>query len=144
MPPLLREASKQLRRTAGAEVSADVSGDELACLLDSSGPMSAGGSNWADEDAVSTSSSSPAGGSEAGSFSGDQRGLALLLTLCPPLALAAANPDNFLGALEVRRQSVGSTLGGWGVGGWGWGWGWGQDGMQPHAAAMSISRYSFG
>jgi hypothetical protein len=34
-------------------------------------------------------------------WGGDQRGLALALTLLPPLALAASNPDNFLGALQI-------------------------------------------
>lgn len=65
--------------------------DELACLKDDA--PHAGGAGC-----------SAQWGAEAGVAGleppGDSRALALLLTLCPPLALSVANPDAFLGALE--------------------------------------------
>lgn len=125
VPPLLHEVSKQLKRSAGTEpslLSADASYDELACLRTGSGHNEGAGcsATWvpgaqgpscsladaadaagAAGDGVSSSSSS----TSEGGLPLDGHAVALLLTLCPPLALAASNPDNFLGALEVSTAS---------------------------------------
>ena len=119
MPPLLAEAGKQLRRASGAEVSADLSDDELSCLL-ASGPSNgagcsvacdqqAGAQPAAAESAAMHGAAAADGSGQRGGWGGDQRALALALTLCPPLALAVSNPDNFLGALEVRPSATCST-----------------------------------
>lgn len=103
VPQLLREGSRLLRRSTGADasVSADLSEDELACLR--AGGTCDGGNGCS----VSYAAAPP---NEAAGFSRKQeRGVALLLTLCPPLALAAANPDNFLGALAFAG-GYGMTL----------------------------------
>ena len=125
VPPLLEEASRQLRRATAAEFSADLSltVDELACLTSSregAGCVPSNGAGcsaaWGAADASGVSAApgnTPAEGSDAGAASGasggtggDQRVLALALALCPPLALAATNPDNFLGALEVGARGA--------------------------------------
>lgn len=115
MPPLLQEVSKQLKRFTGVEasmLSGDASDDEVACLRTGFGHSEGAGcsTTWA-PDALGPTCSLDDAPSAAGSSSGaaaegglplDGHAVALLLTLCPPLALAASNPDNFLGALEVR------------------------------------------
>ncbi|KAL4459158.1 hypothetical protein ABPG75_014023 [Micractinium tetrahymenae] len=92
VPPLLAEAGKLLQRSTGAEASSNISDDELACLA------SAG---WAEGDAAEGGAPCQQSRQAEGGLGGDERALALLLTLCPPLALAASNPDSFLGALEI-------------------------------------------
>lgn len=112
MPPLLEEAGKKLRRASGGEAasSSDLTDDELACLLDCSPNNGAGCSVACGLEAEAAAAR---GGAQAGGqpgWGGDSRALALVLTLCPPLALAASNPDNFLGALEVRRAAGAALL----------------------------------
>lgn len=113
VPPLLQEVSKQLKRFTGVEasmLSGDASDDEVACLRTGFGHSEGAGcsTTWA-PDALGPTCSLDDAPSAAGSSSGaaaegglplDGHAVALLLTLCPPLALAASNPDNFLGALE--------------------------------------------
>lgn len=97
MPPLLGEAGKLLQRFAGADISPEASDDELACLA-GTGPCSGTSGTTAGDAAAGQEATEGLAG-----LGSDERALALLLTLCPPLALAASNPDSFLGALEVRQ-----------------------------------------
>ncbi|PRW20529.1 tyrosine-specific transport -like [Chlorella sorokiniana] len=123
VPPLLNEVSKQLKRFTGVETSSlcsgDASDDELSCLRTGFRPSEGAGcsATWAPgaqgpacslDDApvaaapvaAASSSSSSSSAADTGGLPLDGHAVALLLTLCPPLALAANNPDNFLGALE--------------------------------------------
>lgn len=120
VPPLLHEVSKQLKRSAGVEASLssrDGNDDELACLQTGSGHNEGAGcsATWAPDaqgptcsvaDAPGAADAAGTAGSSAaeGGLPLDGHAVALLLTLCPPLALAASNPDNFLGALEVSKR----------------------------------------
>ncbi|KAL4427144.1 hypothetical protein ABPG77_001148 [Micractinium sp. CCAP 211/92] len=95
VPPLLGEAGKLLQRFAGADISPEASDDELACLA-GTGPCSGTSGTTAGDAAAGQEATEGLAG-----LGSDERALALLLTLCPPLALAASNPDSFLGALEI-------------------------------------------
>lgn len=92
VPPLLAEAGKLVQRFAGADIPSETD-DELACLA---------GSEPCDVAAAVGGVPRREGSEGPAALGGDERAVALLLTLCPPLALAASNPDSFLGALEVR------------------------------------------
>ncbi|KAI3424069.1 hypothetical protein D9Q98_009432 [Chlorella vulgaris] len=102
VPPLLREACKQLRLLSGAEVPVELSDDDLACLA-SGGYCTPGVAGCSATAALHSEreAAAAAQSSDWRAFGGEQRGMALLLTLCPPLAMAAANPDSFLGALQL-------------------------------------------
>lgn len=104
VPPLLREACKQLRLLSGAEVPVELSDDDLARLA-SGGYCTPGVAGCSATAALHSEreAAAAAQSSDWRAFGGEQRGMALLLTLCPPLAMAAANPDSFLGALQVRE-----------------------------------------
>lgn len=91
VPPLLAEAGKLVQRFAGADIPSETD-DELACLA---------GSEPCDVAAAVGGVPRREGSEGPAALGGDERAVALLLTLCPPLALAASNPDSFLGALEI-------------------------------------------
>ena len=116
-PPLLRELSRRVLRWAGtsADVSADSCDggddydgvDELACLMGSSSCTSSSSSSSsavAEAAALLEGGSPSAGGGGAFGGADQHRGLALALTLLPPLALAATNPDGFLDILQFASS----------------------------------------
>lgn len=97
-------------------LSGDASDDEVACLRTGFGHSEGAGcsATWAPDaqgptcslDDAPSAAGSSSGAAAEGGLPLDGHAVALLLTLCPPLALAASNPDNFLGALEVRGGLV--------------------------------------
>ena len=114
VPPLLQEAGRQLRQSAAddtAEAQADAAAEDLLVCLSSEQPHGGASRGVACQQAAAATAAVAAAAAEAAEqegaaaaearWGGDQRGLALALTLLPPLALAASNPDNFLGALQI-------------------------------------------